>query len=422
MYDQKREGVTTMIGGGSYNNQSKRLPGAYMNLVSAESKITFLESESSTIPSPDIEDLKNEIADARGGEESLNARLNKMDDVRQEVIDSRSGEENLSARLDKIVGLIPEIPDIPIQREISTENQAKSGVDDTTIMTPAKVKIAIDQSGGGGTTGSGMAMCDFINPKEIALDSTKKEIISITFGSETDTSAEFKAAILLNITAANETDKVSVKVSYIRNGNTITSFCPEETYTGSGKHAISLYYPMADLLAGGDNVFKVEMLVTNCTAVIGQFGIMAAIIGTGLDFEKVIFDGTLKFAEEMPVIQLGGMEVKPFVDMVGTSTSVPVTNNIAEQFGRITMGGMTIKGFEAVLGAHIAIKQNTLDITDEEQFTYSTHFVDVSENYKLQRHYVFTPEEQEIDVGRTCITNINTGQFKTVEGIEVTLR
>lgn len=68
-----------MLGGGTYTNQNKRLPGAYMNLVSEENKTIFTEPEIGTITNPDVDDLKNEIIDARDGENNLNDRLDRME-------------------------------------------------------------------------------------------------------------------------------------------------------------------------------------------------------------------------------------------------------------------------------------------------------------------------------------------------------
>lgn len=97
-----------MLGGGVFVNQSKKIPGSYINIETGRQQQKYMDLQEQNV----------------GG----------LADVRKEIREARGGEKDLRTRLEKIMKAIP---------PFSTHEQAREGNDDASIMTPVKVLTSI---------------------------------------------------------------------------------------------------------------------------------------------------------------------------------------------------------------------------------------------------------------------------------------
>lgn len=86
---------------------------------------------------------------------------------------------------------------------------------------------------------SRMIFYTYTNASTFNINSLPIQVIRIYFTTQEETSVEFKATILLDVTA---TDTISaIKAQYYMD-ETLLNFSPVETYQ-TGKHCFNLYYP-----------------------------------------------------------------------------------------------------------------------------------------------------------------------------------
>ncbi len=202
----------------------------------------------------------------------------------------------------------------------------------------------------------------YTNAAEFELGETKTECIKIEFAASQETSAQFFAQILVNVTAdpvtreatatgtitipdtsgGEDTDDTTendttedtgttidvslpvtwtedgealVYVTYVLNEVEMTTFYPVETWH-SGKHILTLYYPIAEIASDVINYFKVYLWMTGGTGVIELGGCLASISGQALGVSYT-WDGELELEDEyVPFTIGGGFGVRAFSDAV----------------------------------------------------------------------------------------------------------
>lgn len=265
----------------------------------------------------------------------------------------------------------------------------------------------------------------FTNAVAYTVTNQKKNIIVIDYTSQEGGTAEFKASILLSSAAAlpgsgaaDVLHTTSAKVSYKLNNKEIETYYPEETYI-DGKHILYLYYVMTGVAGNEVNRFEVFLESAGGSIEIGQGQILANVSGQGLAAELGDWDGKLEFSEELPGVALGGLTVGAFAEEVGMVVMVPVGASLTEHLPEITLGGLTVGVFEEEILPRVVVSSHTIDLSDKARMTFHSYYVDTTADYRLRTTYTFLSEEQEIDTGRMCVVDIDTGQFARVDGIEV---
>ena len=291
----------------------------------------------------------------------------------------------------------------------------------------------------------------FINASKYTVSETPTEIISIEFASNEDTSAQFFAVVLLELTAVkvekkgtaagkisipaateggdptevdvsipvtlSDDGEVIIEVTYVLNDNEITTFTPIETW-GSGKHILNLYYPLDSLTAGAYNTFRVLMKVTGGSSIVERSSAIATISGQGLS-AAAVWDGRLSFEETTYIPALSGFPFATFNDVPLVQIDSPIAPVIYENIPDFSFGVLSFRPFSDNIAVNPVVVSETINTADKDKMSYSTDYVIVGTQFLQNTSYSFKSAEQTIDSGRMCSIEINSEQFDHISGIEV---
>lgn len=179
----------------------------------------------------------------------------------------------------------------------------------------------------------GITVYEYSNTEVVKISATDQSIILIRYMAQMDTKAEFKAEILLEVTAEAETVTVSdsagntatfqmdgkavLTLTYRINQEKLVTHIPVETLC-SGRHIINLFYQINNIKEDTVNRFEVLANINGGTADIAVGGIIATISGDGF-VQEVAWDGTIEIEENVPSL----------VKLTSASVSV---NKVSEEF------------------------------------------------------------------------------------------
>ena len=108
-----------------------------------------------------------------------------------------------------------------------------------------------------------------------------------------------------------EDGKAVCHVAFEFNDEEITIHQPVETWH-SGRHILSLYYPIEDIVANYTNTFNVYLYMENGNGTIEPGGIIASISGQAMAAEEA-WDGKLQFEDRIGYFEIGsGMKPKGY--------------------------------------------------------------------------------------------------------------
>ena len=134
-----------------------------------------------------------------------------------------------------------------------------------------------------------------------------------------------------------EDGKAVAYVTYEFNDSEVLIHHPVETW-GSGKHILSLYYPIDNLVPNITNTFNVYLRVENGTASIETGGCIASISGQSMA-AGAAWDGTITVEEYMGRFAVsGGLEAKGFKDDMGISTMELVQKGYSDSIRKALIG------------------------------------------------------------------------------------
>ncbi len=134
-----------------------------------------------------------------------------------------------------------------------------------------------------------------------------------------------------------EDGKAVAYVTYEFNDSEILIHYPVETW-GSGKHILSLYYPIDGLVPNITNTFNVHLRMEGGTAVIGTGGCIASISGQGMA-AGAAWDGTITVEEYVqPFALKGGLQAKAFSGEMGFETMELVKKYYSDSIGKAGIG------------------------------------------------------------------------------------
>ena len=200
----------------------------------------------------------------------------------------------------------------------------------------------------------------FANASAYTLADTDTKIISIEFATTEENHAQFFGQVVVNAVALQtertasakgtvvipftETDtetgektekpmevevelpvtwsedgKVVCYVTFELNDTVITVHCPEETWQ-SGKHILSLYYPIESVVPNITNTFNVYLRMENGTGSVGIGDCIASISGQAMAAAPA-WDGKIEIEEKIVRFAIGGgMNVKKISDVIQMET------------------------------------------------------------------------------------------------------
>lgn len=167
-------------------------------------------------------------------------------------------------------------------------------------------------------------------------DSAGEDDGSARDGSGTGGSTDITVEVELPVTWT-EDGKAVAYVTYEFNDSEILAHCPAETW-GSGKHILSLYYPIDNLVPNITNTFNVYLRMENGTGEIGTGGCIASISGQGMA-AAAAWDGTVTMEEYVSRFAFGGgLGMKGFAGEMGIETMELVRKSYADSIGKALIG------------------------------------------------------------------------------------
>ena len=153
-----------------------------------------------------------------------------------------------------------------------------------------------------------------------------------TGGSTEDVTVEVELPVIWT-----EDGEAAVYVTYELNDLEILAHRPVETW-GSGKHILSLYYPIDSLVPNITNTFNVYLRMEGGTGEIETGGCIASISGQGMA-AAAAWDGTVTVEESVGRFALsGGLGMKVFAGDMGVETMELVQRSYGDSMGKVLIG------------------------------------------------------------------------------------
>lgn len=154
-------------------------------------------------------------------------------------------------------------------------------------------------------------------------------------GEITENSLEVEAELPV---AWSEDGMVLCYVTFELNDSVITVHCPVETWH-SGKHILSLYYPIESVVPNITNTFNVYLRMENGTGSVGIGDCIASISGQAMA-AAAAWDGKITIEEKTGRFMIGGgLDVKDIMDDIQMQTVEYVQRSYTDQVqGRTAIG------------------------------------------------------------------------------------
>lgn len=136
----------------------------------------------------------------------------------------------------------------------------------------------------------------------------------------------------------SEDGKVLCYVTFELNDAVITVHCPVETWH-SGKHILSLYYPIESIVPNITNTFNVYLRMENGTGAVGIGDCIASISGQAMG-AAAAWDGKIEMEEKITRFVIGGgMDAKSITDTLAAQIIEYVQRSYTDQVqGRSAIG------------------------------------------------------------------------------------
>lgn len=134
-----------------------------------------------------------------------------------------------------------------------------------------------------------------------------------------------------------EDGKAVAYVTFEFNDEEILLHHPVETW-GSGKHILSLYYPIDNLVPNITNTFNVYLRIENGTGEIETGACIASISGQAMAVTAA-WDGKITVEESVGLFRIGGgLNVKGYTDMIQMETMELVQRSYADSISKVMIG------------------------------------------------------------------------------------
>ncbi len=233
-----------------------------------------------------------------------------------------------------------------------------------------------------------MGLFTYTNAKAYSLSKARCAVISMEFASSQETDAQFIGQVMLEVSAAQverqasaegriiiprptesggagnsvedsidagsaegqvevdvslpvkwkEDGRVSVLAAYEFDDNEILTLRPEECF-GSGRHILSLYYPLTGLVQERMHTFRVYLSAEGGEAAVPAGGCIASISGQAMAAATKNWDGTLEFEEYFPAAETWvGKWLRPAAEQIAVSWPQEKAVRHTETFPRVTTG------------------------------------------------------------------------------------
>ena len=191
------------------------------------------------------------------------------------------------------------------------------------------IVVPVPVAGTGGGTGGGVAVGAVSGDGEEAGSAGDD---GGTGESTEDVTVEVELPVIWT-----EDGQTVVYVTYELNDLEILAHRPVETW-GSGRHILSLYYPIDGLVPNITNTFNVYLRMEGGTGEIETGGCIASISGQGMA-AAAAWDGTVTVEESVGRFALGGgLGMKVFAGDMGIETMELVQKSYGDSIGKALIG------------------------------------------------------------------------------------
>ena len=216
----------------------------------------------------------------------------------------------------------------------------------------------------------------------------------------------------------NEDGKTALSVFYVLDGHEVEEFHPKESWL-SGKHILTLYYPIIGLTANQLHTFEVLISMKNGTGHIEAQNIMATIAGQGLGVQER-WDGRITADDTLKKILLSAMPTHTLRDAVTVHFLAPKKTGLNDHVTSISLTGMPMRSVKDSLRLFAPIVHDVVETADKKKMHYQKEYVLDDEVFKLRKDYVLSGNSNvRLDRGRMLKLVIPTGNFDSLTDLAI---
>lgn len=243
---------------------------------------------------------------------------------------------------------------------------------------------------------------------------------TIDLGTTTDdegNEVENKKVISLPL-SWNEDGKTALSVFYVLDGHEVEEFHPKESWL-SGKHLLTLYYPIISLTANQLHTFEVLISMKNGTGHIEAQNIMATITGQGLGVQER-WDGRITADDTLKKILLSSMPTHTLHDTVTVHFLAPKKTGLNDHVTSISLTGMPMRSMKDSLRLFAPIVHDVVETADKKKMHYQKEYILDDDVFKLRKEYALSGYSNvRLDRGRMLKLVIPTGNFDSLTGLTI---
>ena len=216
----------------------------------------------------------------------------------------------------------------------------------------------------------------------------------------------------------NEDGKTALSVFYVLDGHEVEEFHPKESWL-SGKHLLTLYYPIIGLTANQLHTFEVLISMQNGTGHIEAQNIMATITGQGLGVQER-WDGRITADDTLKKILLSSMPTHTLHDTVTVHFLAPKKTGLNDHMASISLMGMPMRSMKDSLRLFAPIVHDVAETADKKKMHYQKEYVLDDDVFKLRKEYILSGNSNvRLDRGRMLKLVIPTGNFDSLTDLAI---
>ena len=300
-----------------------------------------------------------------------------------------------------------------------------------------------------------LSIYTFTNALALDAGEEKLSIINMEFASGDETNAEFHAQAIMEVESnpdtrtltaettidlgtitdneGNEVEnkkvisfplswdedgKTALSVFYVLDGHEVEEFHPKESWL-SGKHLLTLYYPIIGLTANQLHTFEVLISMQNGTGHIEAQNIMATITGQGLGVQER-WDGRITADDTLKKILLSSMPTHTLHDAVTVHFLAPKKTGLNDHVASIFLTGMPMRSMKDSLRLFAPIVHDVVETADKKKMHYQKEYVLDNDVFKLRKEYALSGNSNvRLDRGRMLKLVIPTENFDSLTDLTI---
>lgn len=243
---------------------------------------------------------------------------------------------------------------------------------------------------------------------------------TIDLGTTTDdngTTVENKKVISFPL-SWDEDGKTELSVFYVLDGHEVEEFHPKESWL-SGKHLLTLYYPIMELTANQLHTFEVLISMKNGAGHIEAQNIMATITGQGLGVQER-WDGKITAEETMKKLLLSSMPTHTLQDVVMVHFLSPKKTGLNDHVASISLIGMPMRSMKDTLRLFAPIVRDVVETDDKKKMNYKKEYVLAEDVFRLRKDYALSGNSSiRLDRGRMLKLVIPTENFDSLTALTI---